>query len=328
LDDKLEEIESEHGAARAVAFQEIVLGLATPLATHIETWLIERKMKPRQESDYRRALVKLVAWINSENLPVTIEGVTRKLAGRYISEGMVSKGAHWRSINKDISAITSYWKWLIKRGHVEANPWTGQSLPKSGYNSAGKRPVTDDELKKLLHGETHQWLLDSVKILALSAIRAGELAALTVERCKNGVFQVRDAKTKAGNRDVPIHSGLKKLIAKRMKRKGPNDFLIHELPTPKPDSKLERSMPISKHFIRYRISLGIDQKALGHRQSAVDLHSLRRWAITKMDQAGCRKEDVERIAGHAIQSMSLGLYSGGSSIEQLRKVIETIKLPR
>lgn len=70
-----------------------------------------------------------------------------------------------------------------------------------------KRRQAQRQIKAVLHGRGDQKpverrrslvLADSIKILALSGLRAGELSNLTVERCKGGVFQVIDAKSEAG----------------------------------------------------------------------------------------------------------------------------------
>ena len=76
-----------------------------------------------------------------------------------------------------------------------------------------------------------------------------------------------------------------------------------------------RSMSFSKRFGTYRRACAVDHKVEGHRRSKVNFHSWRRWAITKVDQAGMRREDVERTFGHKVGGMSFGLYSAGSTLD-------------
>jgi hypothetical protein len=165
LEDRSAELERQFGSARASTFHKTALGLVTPLAAFVASWLAERPdMKVRQRLDYQRAVRKFSTWLVTTGLEASIEAVNRKVAGRYISEGMVAKGGNWRTINKDISALSGYWKWLLKRGHVESNVWSGQSLPKSRPltdDDEAKRPFTDAEVTTLLSGIKKPLLADA-----------------------------------------------------------------------------------------------------------------------------------------------------------------------
>ena len=58
----------------------------------------------------------------------------------------------------------------------------------------------------------------------------------------------------------------------------------------------------------------------------VDFHSWRRTFITKAEQAANQPHLIEALVGHKRAGMTLGLYSGGPLIEQLRTVVESVKL--
>jgi len=59
----------------------------------------------------------------------------------------------------------------------------------------------------------------------------------------------------------------------------------------------------------------------------VTFHSFRRWFITKAEQAGIAPHIIASVVGHKRQGMTLGLYSGGPSREQLRECVEAVRLP-
>lgn len=208
----------------------------------------------------------------------------------------------------------------MRRGLIDLNPFSLQSLPKNRKKT--KRAYTKQEVQMLLRGGGEAWLIESILILALSGMRADELANLRVRNCGKDIFQLLD--TKRGDRNVPIHSRLKALVERRCKNKTSEEFLFHEYPNPK-NPKIERSQFLSKNFSRYRRKLGLDEHN-GGRQSTIDLHSLRRYFITQADAAGHRKEDIERAVGHHPQSLSLGLYADPLSIRQMRKVIESVNV--
>jgi hypothetical protein len=78
---------------------------------------------------------------------------------------------------------------------------------------------------------------------------------------------------------------------------------------------------------RYRRSCGVEDKPEGQRQSNIDFHSWRRWFITMAEQAGQPVHVIETTVGHKRPGMSMGLYSGGPSLDQLRACVEAVKLP-
>ena len=73
----------------------------------------------------------------------------------------------------------------------------------------------------------------------------------------------------------------------------------------------------------------IHEKPKGQRQSNVDFHSFRRWFITKAEQAGVPPNIISTVVGHAEgrQGMTLGVYSGGPSLDRLRTCVEAVRLP-
>lgn len=74
-------------------------------------------------------------------------------------------------------------------------------------------------------------------MLALSGMRASELASLTKADCRGGLFRVhggpdddddRKGKTKAAKREIPIYSELAAMVEARRDRVGKTDLLFPE----------------------------------------------------------------------------------------------------
>lgn len=344
LADRAEEIEKSEGVERASYFFKVASGLQTPITAFVDAWLAERAdMKPRQRIDYQRAVRKFAAWLADTKLPGAVEAVNRKMAGRYVSEAMVANSVPWKTANKDISALSVYWKWLIKKGHTEINIWAGQSLPKikpKGEDQKSKRPFTDDEVLTLLRGITNPMVLDAVTVAALSGMRTEEIARMKVADCAGGMFRVTDAKTQAGIRSVPIHPDLRQLVARRTKRKKDDAYLFHELTDPPPGSAMERGQGITKRFVAIRRQLGVDERLSGRRQSRIDFHSFRRWFIRKAIDAlhhGAKGYDqwtIADVVGHDRETtdaglgMTMGRYPGAAPEAAKRACVEAVKLPR
>ena len=116
---------------------KVAAGKETPIVILIDDWLTERGMKPSQVLDFRRAVTKLTSWLATEGHPPTIEGVTKSIASDYRMAAFVRPGVNPQTANKDISALSSLWKFAARRALVEVNPWQGQSLPKDKGATSG-----------------------------------------------------------------------------------------------------------------------------------------------------------------------------------------------
>jgi hypothetical protein len=58
--------------------------------------------------------------------PIPVETVSRKAAGAFVSDVLIASGRKQATINRIISSLSALWRWLVKRGIVDVNPWIGQ----------------------------------------------------------------------------------------------------------------------------------------------------------------------------------------------------------
>ena len=325
-------IEYRHGRPAADAFAEVSLGRATPLLHHVDAWLAEGgvkgPLKERTRSQYRADLARLGDWLGSENLPATLESVTPIVAGRFVTEELVGKGIDWATGNRRISAASAYWRWLIKRAGLVTNPWSGQSLSRSAQARVGartKRAFTASEAAALLAGPADAEMSDAMRMAALSGARVEELYRLRVGDCRDGWFDIRESKTRAGIRRIPIHSDLEAVVARRITGKATGDFLFHE-PRRK-DGSRERSSALSKRFGRYRQSIGVEERTDGRRHSRIDFHSWRRWFVTEARRAGIDRAVVAAVVGHRVGNLTDDVYADGPDAALLRECVEAVRLP-
>jgi integrase len=328
------EIERQQGNAVAQTFFGIAVGDVTPLETYVEDWLREGGMKgsltERTKVEHRRSVQALVGWLAKEHLGASIEVVTRRVAGRFVSEHLLPSGRHVRTISKTISTLSSYWKWLRRRGFVSdegRNPWAEQAPSRSSgasFTSEDERDFTDAEVVRLLASPPNETLAEFMRVAALSGMRREEIGQLRVGDCAGGIFIVQRGKTAAARRRVPVHCELAALVGRRLQGKALDAFLFHELQSRNP----ERTDPIGKLFARYRRSLGI-QEGTG-RRSLVTFHSFRRWFITRAVNAGQPPHIVSLVVGHkeGRKGMTLGRYWQGAEDDALRACVEAVKLPQ
>ena len=318
---------------RAESFYQLASGLATPLEDHLERWLLEVPYTLRTQADHRRAIKLLKAW--PEGHLETLEAVTQKKAGEFVSWLLRPRGKTWTGDRKTAakykSSLSSYWAFLKGKGLVTSNPWADQTIAKPKANLEGleskEREFSEAEMLTLLSGPADQMTADLIRMAALSGMRIDELCRLTVGTVEGDLFRVTKGKTDASIRSVPIHPDLKPIVERRSMGKAAEAYLFDELKAPREGSASERSMPAVKRFGRYMRKVKVEVMLAGKRRSLVNFHSFRRWFITQAERAGQPESIIAAVVGHERQGMTLGVYSGGPSGDQYRACVEAVKLP-
>lgn len=348
-DERLIERHEEIGATSswqdASRYLELARGISTPLDFHQAPFLSYKAgYRAKTVQDFERALGWLRDWMGSIGKDPYIEDVDRRLAGHFIEQFLlVGRGRDKAAAY--LGFLREYWKWLKMRGHATENPWVDQDLPnrprppRNAEPDGGKRPYHDEEIARLLSGDTVVYLHDLMRVAALSGMRIEEICQLKVNDCESGVFSVTQGKTHNARRIVPIHRDLLTIVAKRIRNARPTDYLFHELPDP-PSSRETRSDPASKRFTRYRRQVGVDERPNGKAKSNVDFHSFRRWFIKKardgLDKGngGYSPWTIADVVGHdddgirKVLKLTMSHYPGPSTESARRSVVDAVQLPR
>ena len=335
LDILTEEIAEKEGPEAAARFFGQATGQITSIGEYIDRWLAASHFTERTKGEHRTAIKRLEEWAHKVGRSETLEGFTGQDASAYRDlELIAARGLATKTINKAMSSLRVYWRWLLESELVKgSNPWVSKSLGKRRATLTSlERPFTNDEVRKLLTEIKDRDLQEFMRIAALSGMRIQEIASLTVGSCGGGAFRVRDSKTEAGvGRVIPIHSNLVDMVAKLCEGRSKSDFLL--LGGLKAGRDGDRSMAISKRFTRYRRRIGVDDTKAGQRRSLVNFHSFRRWFI-KEAISGAGQGDpwtIADIVGHKAGELPFDLtmrqYPGASEIEKRRKVVDSVCLP-
>lgn len=328
--------------ARALAFADIAFGRATPLDLPLPTFLQEKKKwGPRTVADFQRALGYLKEWLRENQHQGSLEAVTRRVAGDFVSARLAGSGLSSKSINKYVTGLSGYWKWLMTKGYVEANVWTQQRAEKERPVEGNDMRVFDDhEMERLFEGKPRRgFVYDAMVIAALTGARMGVIVDLTVADCQGDQIRFRAGKHEKHSRLVPIHPDLKRVIASRVKGKGADDDLFPEMPRPLPgdDPRKERGQRLTKSFGTYRISVGVDDPRKSDGKSRVNFHSFRRWFITRAIAAlnegatGYTPWTVAEVVAHSKGDMPLDMtmsrYKAPDTVQAWRACVEAVQLP-
>jgi len=297
-----------------VQWYKNVTGRAVTISLNIDRFIKEAQAAGTTQKARRAAIKRFEIWLKTKNLEPLVETVTKKVAGDFASY-LTSQGLVQKTVNGLIQYLSSYWKWMVRRGVTHTNPWMGQQLSAEGASNP-KEIWEPDEIARLLNSAPSKLLLHATAIAVLSGLRAGELARLLVADCRDGVFNIREGKTKSAIRKVPIHSQLSAVIDARKTGKADNELMFPELGG--------KAKGLVKRFSHYRARLFGKGDS---RQAPKTLHSLRHTFVTRRLQAGSPEPIVGALVGHKPRGVTLSVYHHGFTNDQLREVVEAVRLP-
>ncbi|HUI14061.1 MAG TPA: site-specific integrase [Xanthobacteraceae bacterium] len=323
ISEEAKEFIEQYGEKAANAFYKIAKGEGTLLNAQVDNWLIEQAglITAQTIAHHRTAVNAFLTWAGDDTL---IEEVSRKKAGEFVSHLLShASGLGRRTAGRYVSSLSSFWNWLEARGLAQANPWLRHGVNKKPKRGVEKKRSqwTDDALVKVLTGtytsRYSEVFHDLVKLALVTGARLDELCALKVgdvQKREDGWWiTIREGKSEAAVRDVPLHDSAVHIITRRLKHS--KTYIFEGLLPGGPDHK--RSWHVSKAFGRYTKSLELGEK----RQT---FHDLRATFIEVLEGAEVPESTVKLIVGHARQSMTYGNYSKGKRVD-LREAIKKLR---
>lgn len=255
-----------------------------------------------------------------ERMPY-LDDITGDNVQRYINDRMAN-GASVSTIDRERGEWRDYWRYLrsLKLVDRDRAPFEDLYLPRVSTKRQnrwiGFTPAESVKLLRVAEEKRNDKnLADLIRLCMFTGARIGELAHLTVDDIDDGFLIIRDSKTVAGIRDVPIHPRLEPVV-ERLKNDTKDGYLLTR---EKPDEYGDRSTNISKRF-------GHLKRKLGHGRRYV-FHSLRRTVTTGLVNAGVLEAQADDITGHATPGMTYGYYSDGSSRATTAAAIAKLDYP-
>ena len=132
----------------------------------------------------------------------------------------------------------------------------------------------------------------------------------------NNSITIKDAKTAAGNRVVPIHKVIEGLL-KHLVATSEDGYVLSGLTFNKYG---HRSNAIGKRFRRMKVNLNYEDRYV--------FHSIRKTFTTMLENAGVPENVTADIVGHEKPRITYGLYSGGTLLSIKREAISHIRYQR
>ena len=174
----------------------------------------QRRLSPHTVSNYRRDLEVLVRLIGEAAL--SLQTLQTHHVRRFIAQ-LHGRGLCGRSLARTLSAWRGFYRWLMYRGEVPANPLDGVRAPKSPKPLP--RALSVDEANRLLDvtGDSAPELRDQAmfELFYSSGLRLAELAALDLSALAellDGEVRVLGKRNKL--RLVPVGSKAREAIGR------------------------------------------------------------------------------------------------------------------
>jgi len=208
--------------------------------------------------------------------------------------------------------------WCVEQGELSNNPWQHLTIREKPEVYPHK-VLTDEQVAILLKAKDR--VLSSALLFGLlTGMRSGEICGLMatdiIHKGNLGRFikiqpnAIRQLKSKAAAREVPLHQVLEKLL----------------------DTSLPRQGRLFPHLTVDRVVKAYVKLRLTHPDfTGTVFHSTRKWFITQCERTGVPEHFTATLVGHhsarSSNKMTYALYSAGISDAQKREIVDAIRLP-
>ena len=208
--------------------------------------------------------------------------------------------------------------WCVEQGEISANPWEHLTIREKPEVSPHK-VLTDEQVVTLLQAKDR--VLSSALLFGLlTGMRSGEICGLlasdVISKGNLGRFvriqpnEHRQLKSKAAEREVPLHTKLEQLLDTSLPQQG----------------RLFPTLTVDK-VVKAYAKLRITCPSL----TGTVFHSTRKWFITQCERTGVPEHYTATLVGHhsarSSNKLTYALYSGGISDAQKREIVDGIRLP-
>ena len=218
-----------------------------------------------------------------------------------------------------LKQMSQFLDWCVGEGELQANPWKALKV-KDRPEVHPHGMLTDAQVNILLSAKDR--ILNSALLFGLlTGMRSGELCGLMAEdvtaKGNLGRFvsirpnRVRLLKSKAAEREVPLHGLLEDLLDTILPKSG----------------RLFPQLSVDRVVKRYAHLRSVHRELHG-----TVFHSTRKWFITQCERTGVPEHFTATLVGHhsarSANKLTYGLYSAGISDAQKREIVDGVRLPQ
>ena len=211
-----------------------------------------------------------------------------------------------------------FFYWCVEQGELSSNPWEHLTI-REKPEVFPHMVLTNEQVVTLLQAKDR--VLSSALLFGLlTGMRSGEICGLmandVISKGNLGRFiqiqpnEIRQLKSKAAEREVPLHAKLEQLLDTSLPGRG----------------RLFPTLTVDK-VVKAYAKLRIIHPTL----TGTVFHSTRKWFITQCERTGVPEHYTATLVGHhsarSANKLTYALYSGGISDAQKREIVDGIRLP-
>ncbi|MBN9369296.1 MAG: tyrosine-type recombinase/integrase [Comamonadaceae bacterium] len=284
----------------------------------LEKYFLLKKVKQATVISYRNTADELSVFLRNPRITrITTSDITR------FQEHLAQKGNSVRTVANKTDTIRALLNFAKKQGYMrQDNPAAGRSLvSKKQKLKESWATFETDEIVSLVGCDFFREKLGTDYATAVlmgifTACRVGEITALKKDdfkRSRKGTpyITIRDSKTVAGIREVPLHPYIFSHISAKLDTlKNPSDKLFRYKER---DGKGTGNAP-GKMLARNLKAAKIDRPKLV-------FHSLRKYTNNELMQGGVSLEHRCQFAGHEIDNVNVAIYTKPFGIDDLAAAI-------
>nr|WP_158217368.1 tyrosine-type recombinase/integrase [Microbulbifer agarilyticus] len=263
---------------------------------------------------------RFLDYLGEKDVPLV--SITEQQVAGYI-DFRADQGLVRGTINAEVTALAKIYtdSRRVAQGIPKENPFRDQEV--LGKDDGHFQSFTKQEVQAILDKtrdmEGYKYLLPRLGMYTGARINELALAGVdAIEQTEHGqwYFDIRESKTKAGIRKVPIHPDiLEMVLAQREKGLFSSSKLLF------PELAGKNDQRASGWFSSLKTSLGIKNDEKGQKV----FHSFRKFLATALQEKDVPISVAKQIVGHEDGSLTYGLYSDGLKIEQLAEHMRGIE---
>jgi integrase len=328
VESETDQLRNKVGDFKADLFESLATNKDQLLTEYLKDW---------EKRQHAKGLVaKTVDQMKSDlslltNYIITTKALTPKHCDIWIHEIARDGNLSSASVNRIIGSCKNFYRFLQEIRVFPEDSAMPFKVPMAYRRSRKKnakeenkkekwKPLSKSQLDRIYQATQAKGdkdLVDLIYIAAHSGARIEEICSLKIEQInlQDLSFYIDDSKTEAGFRTVPIHSKVINLIERLISQSG-NAYLFEKLTSNKYN---DRSNAIGKRFGQLKTKLGFGRLHV--------FHSIRKTFTTELERAGIPENVAADIVGHEKQTMTYGVYSQGTSLEQMKEAVEKVHYP-
>ncbi|KJA09480.1 hypothetical protein RP29_16050 [Acidovorax temperans] len=313
---------------------------ALKLAELLEKFLSLKQVKQATAIAYKNCIDELAKFLKNPPITrITASDITRYQEFLAKKESGTKKGNSIRTIDNKISIIRAIFNFAMKQSYTRnGNPAENRALlTKKQRLSGGYAIFEKEEIERFFKSEffKEQEAKDpdyttAVLFGLFTGCRIGEITSLKKDNFKKSsagisYLVIRDSKTQAGIREIPLHPCLIEKVSDFLEKKTDKIFKYVE------KEGKGTGNAVGKKFARNLESAKIEREKLV-------FHSLRKFVNNELMKSGVSLENRCQFIGHEIENVNVSVYTNKlnvdalaaavfPTIEKFRNLVETKKAP-